>query len=182
VDVHAHAPTVRVTHHTVASAGPNVGLGGLGGHTKPFLMYDSVEPMAIPPHQVTATYATGPYAVSPSQLKDRGPIVWIDVTGSDPAASALDTEPSDATPAQAAQWALQRLTDYPHSVARIYTMISEWPAVKADVATVVPARMQSRIRWWIADPTGYPHLVPGSDATQWYWGTNYDISTALPNF
>ncbi len=38
--------------------------------------------------------------------------------------------------------------------------------------------MQARIRWWIANPTGYPHLVPGSDATQWYWGSSVDISTA----
>jgi hypothetical protein len=42
--------------------------------------------------------------------------------------------------------------------------------------------MRARIRWWIADPTGTPHIVPGSNATQWYWGTGYDESTALPGF
>ncbi len=46
----------------------------------------------------------------------------------------------------------------------------------------LPALTQSRIRWWIAYPTGSPHVVPGSQATQWYWGQNYDISTALPGF
>jgi len=46
----------------------------------------------------------------------------------------------------------------------------------------LPQSLRSHIRWWIADPTGYPHIVPGSDATQWYWGPNYDISTALPGF
>jgi len=60
-------------------------------------------------------------------------------------------------------------------------MLSEWPAVKAAVAKL-PAKMRSHVRYWIADPTGYPHLVPGSSATQWYWGTGYDISTATTRF
>jgi hypothetical protein len=60
-------------------------------------------------------------------------------------------------------------------------MISEWAAVKAAVAGL-PKNMQSRIRWWIADPNGVAHIVPGSDATQWYWGSSYDISTATPRF
>ena len=145
-------------------------------------MYDSVIPSALPRHHVAATYATGPFAASPSQLAGRGgAIVWIDTNGSDPAASALDVEPGDATPAVAASWAKQRLTQHPHAVARIYTMISEWPAVKAAIAGL-PKSMQSRVRWWIADPNGVPHLVPGSDATQWYWGSSYDISTATPRF
>ena len=46
----------------------------------------------------------------------------------------------------------------------------------------LPHQMQSRIRWWIADPTGVPHIVPGSSATQWYWGSSYDITTAAPRF
>jgi hypothetical protein len=41
--------------------------------------------------------------------------------------------------------------------------------------------MHSHIRWWIADPTGSPHIVPGADATQWYWGTGFDESTAKSN-
>ena len=40
--------------------------------------------------------------------------------------------------------------------------------------------MQHQVRWWIADPTGVPHIVPGASATQWYWGHNYDITTARP--
>ena len=148
---------------------------------RPYLMYDSVIPSAIPAHHVAAAYATGPFAASPSQLAGKGPVVWIDTIGSDPSASALDVEPGDATPQVAATWARNRLSSRPHAVARIYTMISEWPAVKAAVAAL-PRGMQSRVRWWIADPTGVAHLVPGSDATQWYWGTSYDISTATPRF
>ena len=42
--------------------------------------------------------------------------------------------------------------------------------------------MQSKVRYWIADPTGVPHVVAGASATQWYWGNSYDITTANPNF
>src|SRR5262249_25088501 len=96
-------------------------------------------------------------------------------------ASALDVEPSDATPDQAASWAYHRLSLHPHAIAHIYTGISEWPQVQAACARL-PAWMQSHIRWWIADPTGVAHIVPGSDATQWYWGSSYDIPTATPRF
>jgi hypothetical protein len=144
-------------------------------------MYDSVTPQAIPAHHVIATYATGPFAVPAAQVAGRGLVHWIDTNGTDPRASALDVEPGDATPSLAATWADQKLTAEPHSLATIYTMRSEWPAVQAAVGTL-PKWMQARVRWWIADPTGVPHLVPGSQATQWYWGSSYDISTAAPGF
>jgi hypothetical protein len=148
---------------------------------QPYLIYDSVEPNAIPPGQDVATYATGPYAASPSELGGAAHVMWIDVYGTDYAASALDVEPTDATPTQAADWAYNRLRLYPGALAHIYTNISEWPEVQ-QACSWLPASMQARIRWWIADPTGVPHLVPGSQATQWYWGQNYDISTAAPDF
>jgi hypothetical protein len=140
-----------------------------------------VTPGAIPAHHAVATYATGNYAVSRHQVASRRTVLWIDTTGYDYAASILDVEPGDATPTLAAQWAWHRLHRYPHSLARIYTMMSEWPAVKAAVAGF-PAPLRARIRWWIADPTGQPHIVPGADATQWYWGNSYDITLAKPRF
>jgi hypothetical protein len=140
-----------------------------------------VTPSAFPAHSVVATYATGSYTASPSQVAGQKSVIWIDVTGYDYNASALDVEPGDATPTLAASWAQHRLQAHPTELARIYTMLSEWPAVKAAVANL-PAKMRSHVRYWIADPTGYPHLVPGSSATQWYWGTGYDISTATPRF
>jgi hypothetical protein len=136
-----------------------------------------VIPSAIPAGQIVATYATGPFAVSQAQVADRSRVMWIDVNGSDPGADALDTEPGDATPSMAASWAYRKLKADPHSLACIYTALAEWPTVQAATSTL-PAWMQSHIRWWIANPTGVPHLVPGSDATQWYWGPGYDISTA----
>jgi hypothetical protein len=60
-------------------------------------------------------------------------------------------------------------------------MRSEWAAAQASIASL-PHWQQHHVRWWIADPTGTPHVVPGSDATQWYWGTHYDISTVNPGF
>lgn len=147
----------------------------------PYLIYDSVTPGAIPSHHVVATYATGPFAVSAGQVASRKAVVWIDTRGTDPQAAALDVEPGDATPASAANWAWWRLHTVPYAKAIIYTMRSEWPATEAAIATL-PHWMQNHIRWWIADPTGYPHIVPGANATQWYWGTHYDITTANPGF
>jgi hypothetical protein len=147
---------------------------------QPYLIYDSVTPTQIPQGQVTATYATGGYAVPASVVAGRQ-VIWIDTLGTDPAASALDVEPGDATPAVAASWAFHKLSADPNGDARIYTMISEWPAVKAAIATLPPA-MQAHVHYWIADPTGVAHVVPGSSATQWYWGKSYDISTAIPGF
>lgn len=148
--------------------------------TRPFLIFDSVTPSAIPAHHMIATYATGGYAVPAAQVAGRQ-VLWIDTRGTDPAAAALDVEPGDATPSVAAQWAWHKLRATPGSVARIYTMISEWPAVKAAIGGL-PQRMRTHVRYWIADPTGVPHIVPGASATQWYWGKHYDISTAKPGF
>jgi hypothetical protein len=147
---------------------------------RPYLIYDSVTPSAIPAHHEVATYATGDYAVSPSQVAACGPVVWIDTTGTDPAASAIDVEPGNATPSDAASWAIHKLSVQPNGLAWIYTMRSEWPAAQAAVGTI-PSQMRSHVRWWIADPTGVSHIVPGSSATQWYWGSNYDITTATQN-
>jgi hypothetical protein len=142
--------------------------------------YDSVIPAAIPAGNVIATYSTGRYAVQGAAVAGR-PTIWIDTLGTDPGASVLDIEPGDATPAGAAIWVARKLGQDPTARARLYTMRSEWPAVQAAISTL-PSWMQSRVRWWIADPTGVPHMVPGANATQWYWGGTYDISTANPGF
>lgn len=142
-------------------------------------MYDSATPQDIPAGQVVATYADGGHPDSPSQVTAAKQVLWIDILGSDPNANILDIEPGCATPAQAPGWVQSHLAADPNSVAILYSSISEWSQVQAAVSSL-PSSMQARIRWWIADPTGSPHIVPGSDATQWYWGPNYDISTVLP--
>ena len=124
-----------------------------------------------------ATYANGAYVATKSERSRWGRVLWIDVLGSDPSADILDVEPGNATPTSAAKWVPRRLAANRSALAIIYTMRSEWQETKAAIATL-PAWMRSRVRWWIADPTGHPHLVRGSQATQWYWGPDYDISTA----
>ena len=149
---------------------------------QPSTIYDSVNPSAVPAGQRIATYVDGPYAASSSQVTGHPSVLWIDTNGSSPkAAGALDVEPGDATPAGAAQWVQQKLTASPNSTAVVYTMKSEWPQVQSAISAL-PAQMQSHVKYWIADPTGTPHTVPGASATQWYWGNSYDISTAMPGF
>jgi len=191
----AAAPNRKAAASHAAPAARHSGSRGKGGvphglahkapHAKkqwPFLIYDSVTPTAIPgSHHVIATYATGTYAASLGDVAGRKAVLWIDTRGTDPHAGALDVEPGDATPSMAASWVFHRLQAHPRGHAVLYTMRSEWAATQASVRTL-PHWMQSHVRWWIADPTGYPHVVPGSNATQWYWGTHYDITTANPGF
>ena len=170
------------------AAGQNQGQAGQGqagsrqsapqaAPSQPYLMYDSVSPFTIPAGQRVATYVDGPFAVSPSQVTGHSSVLWIDTNGSAPtAAGALDVEPGDATPAVAAQWVQQKLTANPKSTAVLYTMRAEWPQVQSAIS-MLPAQMQSHVKYWIADPTGVPHTVPGASATQWSWGGSYDIST-----
>jgi hypothetical protein len=150
---------------------------------KPYYIYDSVAPKDIPAeHHTVATYINGRYKASQSDVAGRHKVLWIDTTGGNPsAADVLDVEPGDATPTTAAHWAYQRLHHDPNAQCCIYTMRSLWPAVRASVHQL-PSGMGDHVQWWIADPTGHPHVVPGSDATQWYWGRNFDISTANPGF
>jgi hypothetical protein len=149
---------------------------------KPYLIYDSVIPQTIPAGQVVATYSTGAHPIPVSAVAGRRTVMWIDTLATDPSGSAaLDIEPGCASPSQAAGWVRARLTAHPNATAILYSSISEWSTVQADVASL-PSSMRAKIRWWIADPTGSPHIVPGSQATQWSWGSSYDISTALPGF
>jgi hypothetical protein len=147
----------------------------------PYHIWDSVTPSSLPAGHAAAVYANGAYAASAGQVGHHKSVLWIDTNGSNPGANVLDVEPGDATPAGAAAWAQQRLVKHPHSVAIIYTMLSSWQAVKDHVAHL-PKPQQDNVRYWIADPTGVDHIVPGASATQWYWGSQVDISTATPSF
>jgi hypothetical protein len=148
---------------------------------QPTTIYDSVTPSSIPAGQQAAVYSDGSYAASPAQVAGHPNTLWIDTNGSNPKANALDVEPGDATPQQAGQWVYQKLSSTPKQVAIVYTMRSDWQATQAAIGQL-PPWMQSHVKWWIADPTGVQHMVPGANATQWYWGQNYDITTANPGF
>jgi hypothetical protein len=176
----AASPAGSRSGSTQPSASPSPSPSEATPPEQPLQFYDSVMPAAIPAGNVIATYSTGRYAVSAVAVAGR-PTIWIDTQGTDPAASVLDIEPGDATPPMAAVWVAQKLAQDPTARARLYTMRAEWSAVQAAISTL-PSWMQSRVRYWIADPTGVPHMVPGANATQWYWGQTYDISTANPGF
>jgi hypothetical protein len=189
---HAAAPSGHAVTPSGHAATPAAQPSAPSGHAatkpappapaKPYLIYDSTTPSGIPAQQhVVATYADGPHPVSPSQVNGRDKVMWIDINGSDTKASVLDVEPGDATPSGAAAWAKAKLASDPNGSAIIYTMLSDWSAVRGAVSAL-PSGMQSHVHYWIADPTGHPHIVPGSAATQWYWGPNYDISSASPGF
>jgi hypothetical protein len=147
----------------------------------PYLIYDSVTPTSVPWGKSVAAYANGNFRASVSDVAHHNNVVWIDVNGSNPGAMVLDVEPGDATPAGAAQWVQARLNSHRNSIAIVYTFRNAWPSVKHYVGGL-PSWMKSRVHYWIADPTGVPHVIPGSSATQWYWGKSYDISTANHNF
>jgi hypothetical protein len=180
-----HAAPSRASASPSRSAGSHAAarhLARRAAPAAPYLIYDSVTPSAIPASQdMVAAYSDGPHPTPASELAGRKSVLWISITGRDYNASVIDVEPGNASPAAAASWAWHRLSASPKAVARIYTFINEWPVVKAAVASF-PAQMRSRIHWWIANPTGSPHLLPGSDATQWFWGSHYDITTAAPGF
>ncbi|HUN32545.1 MAG TPA: hypothetical protein VMU95_11075, partial [Trebonia sp.] len=128
-----------------------------------------------------ATYSDGPYQATSASVQGRGNVLWIDTNGTNTHADALDVEPGDATPAGAAHWVNAKLTANPHSDAIVYTFKSDWSAVQGQINNL-PTWEQSHVKYWIADPTGTPHIVPGASATQWYWGSSYDITQATPSF
>jgi hypothetical protein len=148
---------------------------------QPYSLYDSVTPSSLPSGAPAAVYANGAYASSASQVAGHKSVLWIDTNGSDPKANVLDVEPGDATPYGAAQWVHAKLSADPASTAIVYTMMSDWQQVK-DGVHALPVSMQRHVQYWIADPTGTPHIVPGSNATQWYWGSSIDKSMANGNF
>jgi hypothetical protein len=165
----AHAAVKHATTHAAAAA------------AKPSTIYDSVTPASIPAGADAAVYADGSYQATTAQAAGHKHVLWIDTNGSRTDASVLDVEPGDATPAGAAAWVKAKLTAHPGATAIVYTFKSDWAPATTAIATL-PASMQSHVKYWIADPTGTPHILPGAAATQWYWGANYDISSARPGF
>jgi hypothetical protein len=174
-----------------ASAAASTTAAAHGGHgnvittaahaSGPTTIYDSISPASIPAGQHVATYSDGPYQATHASVAGRGHVLWIDTNGTSTHADALDVEPGDATPAGAAHWVNAKLTASPHATAIVYTFKSDWTAVQ-DSIHGLPAWQQSHVKYWIADPTGTPHIVPGAAATQWDWSTNYDITMAHPGF
>lgn len=144
-------------------------------------MYDSTTWSQIPRDAaIVAGYIDGLYAWPdtawnsfPSAQK-----VTITVLGTK-GAKVADCETGDLTPEQAANWAVGELWNLRRPT--IYSNRSTWPAV-CQALESLHVRVDD-VDWWAADPTGTPHLVEGSVATQYAWnqlgqtgGRNVDIS------
>jgi hypothetical protein len=139
--------------------------------------YDSTTPSQIPADApIVAGYIDGLYAWKPADwARFSGQHVTITVFGA-AGAQVADVERGDLTPQQGADWARRELAAGRRPT--IYSDRSTWPTVVGLLGA--EARLVS---WWAADPTGTPHLVPGSACTQYAWnqlgqtgGKNVDIS------
>jgi hypothetical protein len=164
-----------------ASAKPATAKHAAAPSKKPSTIYDSVTPSTIPSGKDAAVYADGTYQASTASVAGHKHVLWIDTNGSRTDANVLDVEPGDATPAGAAAWVKAKLTKDPNATAIVYTFKSDWASVISSIQAL-PKSMQAHVKYWIADPTGTPHILPGAEATQWYWGANYDISAAKAGF
>ena len=140
--------------------------------TAPVTIYDSVSIEAIPADATALlAYIDGNYQTY-NAARARFPtatILTVTVTGRS-RANIIDVEGGDATPLVAAQWVRSGLGD------TIYSSLSTKPSLDEALAGMW-------WNWYAADPTGWPHIVVGSVATQWGWpgiGSPgaYDISWA----
>lgn len=150
-------------------------------------MYDSTRPELIPGGaEYLAIYANGDYAADRDQVQATRPgarIFTIDVLGSDPAASIKDIENYDLQPEDIPRVVSDRFDAYPDGLTRLYCNLSTWSVARVYARRLSP-RVRRTIRWWIANPTNpaYAHFVPGSNATQYSWGTDWDLSVIGRNF
>jgi hypothetical protein len=147
-------------------------------------LFDSTNYLSLRPSTNVALYLCGRYAApnTPATAKRFKTITWICVCGQHPEANALDIETGDAIPSDVLTWVPAHVKHYgDKGRARLYSNLSAWPQVKLYVSKVSPVE-RSTVRYWIADPTGREHVVPGSSATQWFWGRTFDQSVALGDF
>jgi hypothetical protein len=109
-------------------------------------------------------------------------VILIDVRGNVPHANVLDVETGGASFSDVVPWVTEHVRFYGRdSRARLYTNLSSWPQMRFEVSKL-PLSVQRHVRWWIAHPTGSQHIIPGSHATQWFWGPKWDKSTYFGDF
>jgi hypothetical protein len=146
-------------------------------------MYDSVNWQEIPTDALyIAFYGNGKYAADRKAVEAKYPkarCMSIDVIGNDYSAGILDVERYDATPGAVPGWVAGRLEAHPDgALCRVYMNLTTWPEVRKNVSNLSPYQ-RSFVRYFVADWTGRPHLVPGSDATQYENTSNWDASLII---
>lgn len=142
-------------------------------------IYDAVDVPAIPSTaEVVLAYIDGIYVTYPA-VRFRFPnatILTTTTSGTHPA-DLCDVESGDATPEIAAQGLRNGL----YALRTLYSDLSTKPALDKACEGL-------EWFWFAANPTGIPHLAPGSVATQWAWGSlgqapgNFDISVGLASW
>ena len=145
------------------------------------LCYDSTNPQQIPTSApIVAGYIDGLYAWSPSEwaLFPNAQHVTITVFGA-AGARVADCESGDLTVKASALWAQREVSAGRRPT--IYSDTSSYSSIVAACNQIGVSR--GAWDWWAADPTGGPHLVASSVATQFAWnklgqtnGRNVDIS------
>ena len=145
-------------------------------------LYDAVDVAAIPASAtIVGAYVDGawPTAKSPEIAARRAlgvTIVTISVNGSTLDADVIDIEPGNISIGDGVAWCARNLARGKRPT--IYASKSWIPQIEDELRArgLSPASVD----WWVADWTGYPHLVPGSVATQYAnppaSGGNYDVS------
>ncbi len=149
-------------------------------------MYDAIAPLAerIPPTapvvagyidgaNVTDRWTDAQWNLFPHAVKIR-----IAVLASTNDGHVLDVENGDARPEDVPRWVTARLTHLPR--ATVYCGQSNWPAVKRALEPF--PNLAAYTDYWLADPTGTDHVLPGTIGTQWLWTPNFDQSTMLPSW
>lgn len=151
--------------------------------TSSFLMFDSITVSEIFSSAVAvAGYVGGNWPTYPELLK-RFPkakhlSIAVNLTEN---AECLDVESGDATVADVPTWVKHQLA---RGVKRpcIYASLSRWGEINAVLAQYA---LSSRVRRWVADYTGAPHIPTGFDACQFtnkYTGRDLDASLCHATF
>lgn len=143
-------------------------------------MYDATQPLAIPSDAVAvAGYDDGTVSRWPASAWN----LWSDATtrkihvctyGPRHHGNCLDVERYDSTPSDIPDWADNAIArGVAHPI--IYCGLSAWAACRK-------AAGKRPVLWWIANPTGVPHIPAGADACQYGWAGGYDTSLCEPWF
>lgn len=140
----------------------------------PVVMYDSVNPSAIPlSAALVASYVDG-FGGYNAAVARFGAKRSVSISVHDADADVADVEAGGMTPAELPSWIeRQQARGFPHPV--VYCNRSTWPSVRAAVGA-------RHVSYWIADWTGVPHTLPGADAVQYMSTHSYDLSWVLPSF